>query len=48
MNESAPFRSNERPYMWLGRDADHDPEVINALEHPEPLVVVDDSEGVEE
>lgn len=35
-------------YFWLGRDADRDPEVINALEQPEPLVVVDDSEGVEE
>jgi len=28
-------------YHWLGSDADNDPDVINALESPAPLVVID-------
>lgn len=40
-----------RPYHFLGDACDFDQEVIDALEAPEPpepLVVVDDSEGIEE
>lgn len=36
-------------YFWLGAQADTDPEVIDALIIPQPLVVVDtrDSEAYE-
>lgn len=33
-----------KPYFWLGREADDSPEVIDALECPVPLVVIDTSE----
>jgi hypothetical protein len=38
----------EMPYMWLGEAAERDPEVLMAYYPPEPLVVVDDSEGIDE
>lgn len=31
-------------YHWLGSDADNDPDVINVLESPVPLVVIDTTE----
>ena len=33
-----------KPYFWLGRDADDCPEIINALELPVPLIVVDSTD----
>ena len=33
-----------KPYFWLGRDADDNPEIINALELPVPLIVVDSTD----
>lgn len=36
------------PYMWLGAEAERDPEVLLAYFPPIPLVVVDDSEGIDE
>jgi hypothetical protein len=44
MNEITPNRSNERPDMWLGRDADDSPEIVDVFERPVPLVVVDSTE----
>lgn len=35
------------PYHWLGKEAES-AEVLLAYYPPEPLVVVDDSEGIEE
>lgn len=33
-----------KPYFWLGRDADDSPEIIDTLEQPMPLIVVDSTE----
>jgi hypothetical protein len=34
--------------FWLGEAAERDPEVLMAYYPPEPLVVIDDSEGIDE
>lgn len=48
MTPNEPFPNGKSAFFYCGIEAVRDPDIVNALARPEPLVVIDHSEGIEE
>ena len=47
MKPSDPFPNGKSAFFYVGVEAVRDPDIVNALEQPVPLVVIDDTEEME-